>query len=87
MDDTINQCKSIANQVTTILETMNSDTKSKMSYWTGAAKNQYDATYQTCSQLALQLPQALETARLTLDNIYRTLLEAESSNSKTFSGH
>lgn len=84
MDTAVGEAKAHAAQITQILEDMNSQTQSKLAYWTGAAKDEYNATYQTCYQLAQSLPAAVDAARMTLENINSTLLDAESSNSKRF---
>jgi WXG100 family type VII secretion target len=87
MDDAVANAKAHAAQITQILEDMNSQTQSQLDYWIGASKDEYNATYTACYQVAQSLPRAVDAARQTLENINSTLVDAENSNSQIFAQH
>jgi WXG100 family type VII secretion target len=84
MENACNDAKNHAVAITQILEDMNTQTTASLDYWIGSSKTQYDEAYKWCHDKALALPAAVDAARLTLQNINSTLVDAETSNSKLF---
>ncbi|QRP46391.1 WXG100 family type VII secretion target [Amycolatopsis sp. FDAARGOS 1241] len=84
MGTTTASAKQQSQQITELLEQMKKTIDSQRESWTGVAADEFQAAYTYCHQLALSLPQALDHAAATLQNINDGTHTTEQGNAQRF---
>jgi len=85
MSNAIDSAGALAQKIQSTLEAMDSETRARLSSWTGDAQTSYNTAYAKCKAAANQMPATLNQARSTLSEITQGYSSAESRVAGAFS--
>lgn len=79
MTEVVDQQKAEAAKIDQALTDMDNELRQNLVHWTSDARQDYEAAYKMCRELASRMPQALDKAGVVLQQILDEYLRAERS--------